>query len=74
MISLRPRVRLGLFICAEFFIAMGTAVSGAMAQAGQIVWPVPAVYLFGFLVGFVAAWKEFKAVIQATPEPPATVK
>lgn len=61
MIEIRPGLRLALVVLAEFFIAMGTAVAGAMAQSGQIVWPVPAVYALGAILGSVAAWKELKA-------------
>lgn len=68
MIKVRPWVRLTLVLAAKFFIAMGTAVSAAMVQAGKTVWPDPAVYLLGFIIGFVAAWEQLYMSLEDVPD------
>lgn len=53
--------RMVLAVLAELFMAMSTAVSGAMVQAGTAIWPAPVVFLLGFVIGFGRAWAEVKA-------------
>lgn len=59
-------VKVVLLLLAELFIAMGTAVTSAMIQNKEYVLPGMAVWLFGGLMGFVAAWAEVKQLLKGT--------
>lgn len=53
---------------ANFFLAAGATLSGAMAQQGAVVWPEGPVYLLAGLAGLAAFWGNVKTYL-ATPPP-----
>ncbi len=56
-----PGARMILTSIADFFLAAGSAVTGAMLQQGQLVMPSKVVWLFAGLTGLVTAWSHVKA-------------
>ena len=60
-----PGVQMLLGAFADFVGALGTAVTAAMIQAGVIHVPTKGVWIFGILMGAMAAASHIKASLTA---------
>ncbi len=65
-----PGVRMLLTATADFVGALGTAVTAAMVQQGQVILPGKGVWTLGILMGAMAFWSHIKASL-AQPEKPS---
>lgn len=56
-----PGQRMILTATADFVGAMGTAVTAAMIQGGQVMLPSKGVWILGAIIGAMAFWSHIKA-------------
>lgn len=58
-----PYTRMILLALADFFLAAGGALAGAMVQEGRVMLPDTAVLVLAFILGGVAFWGYIKAAL-----------
>lgn len=63
-----PGIRMLLTATADFVGALGTAVTAAMVQQGQVILPGKGVWILGVITGAMAFWSHIKASL-AQPAP-----
>ena len=62
-----PYAKMLITALADFVIAAGGTVSGAMIQQGSTVWPTPAVWLLAAVTGAVLAFSHIRASMAEPP-------